>query len=99
MWQEIIISLLVGLIFGSLVGSLNHWLVWSALKKAGDVPLAAAKNKVMGRYLIRFVLDFLAMATFFIHKDIYVLVGTAVGLTIIGKILAIKYSLLKKEVK
>ncbi|MCR6545430.1 ATP synthase subunit I [Dehalobacterium formicoaceticum] len=99
MWQEILISLLVGLVFGSLIGALNHWLVWSALKKAGDVPSPAAKNKLMGRYLIRFMLDFLAMATFFIHKDLYVLVGTAVGLTLIGKVLAVKYSFVKKEVK
>jgi len=99
MWQNIVISLLVGLIFGSAVGSLNHWLVWSALKKSDQLRPAQVRNKLMGRYLIRYGVDFLALATYLWHKDTYILVGTAVGLTLIGKILAVKYSFLKKGVK
>lgn len=99
MWQDILIGLLVGLLFGSAAGSLNHWLVWSALKKTEHLRPAQVRNKLMARYLIRYAVDFLALATYLWHKDTYILVGTAVGLTLIGKILAVKYSFQKKEVK
>jgi hypothetical protein len=98
MWQEILVPMLAGLIFGSLVGSFNHWLVWSALKKveASNSPIAK-NNKILGRYLIRLFVDFLAMATFLLHRDVYALLGTALGLTLIGKVLSIKYSLIKRR--
>jgi len=99
MWQDIIISLIVGILFGSAVGIFNHWLVWSALKKAEHLPPAKARNKVMARYLIRYAVNFITLATYLWHKDTYVLVGTALGLTLMGKYLAVKYSFFKKEVK
>lgn len=99
MWQDIVISLLVGLVFGSAVGIFNHWLVWSALMKSEHLPPAKVRNKIMGRYLIRYAVNFLTLATYLWHKDTYILVGTAVGLTLVGKFLAVKYSVLKKEVK
>lgn len=99
MWQNTVMSLLGGLVFGSIIGSLNHWLVWSALKNTDQQRPAQVKNKLMGRYLIRYVVDFLALATYLWHKDTYILVGTALGLTLIGKVLAVKYSFLKKGVK
>lgn len=99
MWQSILASLLIGLVFGSAVGAFNHWLVWSALQKTDELRPAQVKNKFMMRYLIRYAVDFLALGTYLLHRDTYVLVGTAVGLTLIGKILAVKYSFLKKEVK
>lgn len=99
MWQNIIISSLVGLAFGSAVGSLNHWLVWSVLKKSDQFRPAQARNKLMARYLLRYALDFFALGTYLWHNDTYILVGTALGLTLIGKVLAVKYSLVKKEVK
>ncbi|MGI6685653.1 MAG: ATP synthase subunit I [Bacillota bacterium] len=99
MWQDIVISLLVGVIFGSAVGILNHWLVWSALKQSEQLSPAKARNKVMGRYLIRYAINFITLATYLWHKDTYILIGTALGLSLMGKFLAVKYSILKKEVK
>jgi len=99
MWQDIVVSLIIGLVFGSLVGVFNHWLVWSALKKTEHLPPVKVRNKLMGRYLIRYGVNFLTMATYLWHRDTYILVGTAVGLTLMGKFLAVKYSLFKKEVK
>ena len=96
---EIVISLFIGLFFGSTVGIFNHWLVWSAFKKSDRLPPAKARNKLMGRYLIRYAVNFLTLATYFWHRDTFILVGTAVGLTLMGKILAVKYSFFKKEVK
>ncbi|MGI6678059.1 MAG: hypothetical protein ACOX2Q_02980 [Dehalobacterium sp.] len=92
------------------VGGFNIWVPgWVFQSLAGLVcpqeggskqfPCIAKNNKILGRYLIRLFVDFLAMATYLIHRDVYVLVGTALGLTLFGKVLSMKYSLVKKEVK
>ena len=99
MWLEITKSLLIGLVFGAVVGLFNHWLVWSVTKDTEGYTPTQVQNRFMTRYLIRYFVNAVAMATYIWHKDTYILVGTAVGLTVFGKVLAIKYSSLKKGVK
>lgn len=99
MWPDIVTGLLIGLIIGGLVGVFNHWLVWSALKKSEHLPPAKGRNKIMVRYLIRYVINVVVLATYLWHKNTFILVGMALGLTIMAKVLAVKYSFLKKEVK
>ncbi|MGI6066205.1 MAG: ATP synthase subunit I [Bacillota bacterium] len=96
MWMDIVKSLLIGLAFGALVGLFNHWLVWSVLKKSDQFTPAQAKNKLMMRYIFRYFINVAVLATYLLHRDTYVLIGTAVGLTILGKILAVNYSFLKR---
>lgn len=97
-WLIIVKALLIGLAFGGMVGMFNHWLVWSVMKKAEHYTPARAKNKLMMRYLMRYFVNVLVLATYLLHRDTYMLIGTAVGLTIVAKILAINYTFLKKGV-
>lgn len=97
-WLEITKSLFTGLFFGSLVAFFNHWLVWSLMKKGDQYSPAVFKNKLMIRYIMRYFVNVLALATYLLHKETFVLVGTAVALSIVGKILAINYNFLKKGV-
>lgn len=99
MWLEITKSLIIGLAFGAVVSSFNHWLVWSVTNKTEGYTPAQVQNRFMTRYLIRYLINALAMATYLWHKDTYILVGTAVGLTVLGKVLAVKYAYVKKGVK
>ena len=94
--MDIVKSLLIGLAFGALVGLFNHWLVWSVLKKSDQFTPPQAKNKLMMRYIFRYFINVAVLATYLLHRDTYVLIGTAVGLTILGKILAVNYSFLKR---
>jgi len=96
---EITKSIIIGLAFGGAVGLFNHWLVWSASKEnEGETP-RQVQNRVMGRYLIRYFINILTMATYLWHKDMYLLAGTAVGLTVLGKALAVNQTFGKKGVK
>lgn len=94
-WFEIVKSLFEGLAFGAAVAAVNHWLIWSIVKNYDKYDPKKAKTKLFVRYFIRYILDVLAL--FLVYKHLYVLIGTALGLTLVGKVLAAKY-LLKKGV-
>jgi len=95
-WVEITKFLILGIAFGTIVGLFNHWLVWSVMKNIEQYPPAKGRNKLMGRYLIRYLMNLFAMAAFLLHRNTYILIGTAVGLTVLGKILAINYAFFKR---
>ncbi len=97
MWVKIVQSLLIGLAFGGVVAVFNHWLVWSWFKKTDKLPPAEAKKKLMVRYLIRYLINVLTLATYLLHRDTYLLIGTAAGLVLLGKILSINTFFNRKE--
>lgn len=94
-WFEIVKSLFIGLAFGTVVALGNHWLIWSVIKNYEHYDPKKAKTKVMVRYLLRYAVD--ALALFLVYKHLYILVGTAFGLTLVGKVLAAKYTFLKRR--
>lgn len=95
---HILKSLIMGFAMGVVVGAFNHWLVWSLLKKIEIYSPVQGKNKLMTRYLMRYLINGAIMATFFLHKDTYILIGTAVGLVVSGKFWAINFTFFKKGV-
>jgi len=68
---------LIGLAFGLLVGVINYRLLMAAVRKAA----LERSHQLLGRYLLRYLVDLAAFAlVFFIFRDPLVVGGTLIGL-------------------
>lgn len=83
------VSAMLGLLFGTTVSLFNHFLVKQVLGKDENTVDLKLKNKVLMRYGIRYLLNFLAM--FLVYKNTPMLIATALGLTVNKNVLFIKY--------
>jgi len=91
------LSALLGLAFGIAVSVLNHLILLQGQKAAKDMPPAKAKNTILLRYGIRYLLNLAAM--FLVYKNPAMLIATAIGLTANKNFLFIKHLLKKPERK
>ncbi len=82
-------SALIGLVFGLLVSAFNHFILIQGMKKAQNMPEHKAKNLITLRYGIRYVLNIAAL--FLVHKNMPMLVATALGLTASKNILFLRH--------
>lgn len=82
-------SALLGLTFGLAVSALNYYILARGLKKGEGREAKKAKNIVLSRYGVRYILNIAAL--FLVYRDTAMLIATAAGLTISNHILLIKY--------
>lgn len=82
-------SALIGLIFGLCVSGINYLILKQAMDKSNNLPPLKSKNLIFSRYLIRIFLDLAAL--FLVYKNVPMLIGTAIGLTITKNIMLIKH--------
>jgi hypothetical protein len=82
-------SALIGLAFGLLVSAFNHFLLIQGMRQAQNLPEHKAKNLITLRYGIRYVLNIAAL--FLVHKNMPMLVATALGLTASKNILFLRH--------
>ncbi|GAW93830.1 ATP synthase subunit I [Calderihabitans maritimus] len=87
-------ELFVGLAFGAVVSIFNHQLIVRLLPRLEGLPVDRAKAKLWGRYLVRYGINFLVL--FAVYKRVWLLTGTALGLTAMQKYLAVKYFFKRK---
>ncbi len=80
---------LLGLLLGLVIAGINHFLVVQVLRQADTLPAEKAKNKIMIRYGVRYLLNLAAL--FAVHKNAPMLIGTALGLTANKNMLFFKY--------
>lgn len=95
---EYAIGAVVGLIFGGLVGQLKNLFIWRKYLRDSDSSGAAEQNSVGGLYAragISYFVNILTLAAAFFLRNavpfhgLAFLVGTAVALTIMNKVLAL----------
>ena len=96
MLKEIIVGSLAGLAFGFFIGAIKYFLIWRPIIKGAGMASTKVSNYVI-RFSIRFFLslifDLLALFTVYFCRGflpwdyIYVLVGTAIALSISGLLL------------
>lgn len=91
---------LLGAVYGSVVGFLNHQVLvkgWNKITPENLSRVKKIKHNVMIRYAIHFFIDVLALLI--VAKWTPFLLGTACGIVIMQKILIVKYIKSDKEVK
>ncbi len=72
-----------GLLFGVLVGGINHWYTFSVLNRGRALGVELAQQ-MTGRFLIRFVVDFAAfMVVYLVFGDPLAIGGTLMGLLLV----------------
>lgn len=82
-------SALAGLALGLTVSLLNHLILLQGQRQAVHQPPAKARNTVLARYGIRYLLNVLAL--FLVYKNTAMLIATAIGLTANKNYLFIKH--------
>ena len=98
----IIISLLIGFAFGTIFSFFNHYLLLRAFRTMTLEDEAKDKQIITRAYFWRYIINIVALVAVFIvrahlpFKWEYILIGTAIGLTIPGRILAMKTGFEKK---
>ena len=81
-----------GLIFGTSVSAFNYFLTLRILGDFGQKH--KAKGRLAAVFFVRYALNFLTL--FLVYKNVPMLVGAAVGLTMVKNILFIKYLIKRK---
>lgn len=91
------ISLVQGLILGTAVSIFNHWIVVRALKKIEGLSVPQLKKRVYSRYLIRYAV--IAAVLFLVYRyfDVYMLIATALGMTVVKNYLAVKHFIIDRK--
>lgn len=93
-WKAILQYVLLGLTLGTLVSGLNHLQVWFLMKNYQKYSLSQIKSKLKNKYKVRFFTNILVLAL--VYKNTGLLIGTAIGLIIVPKLLVLNYTLLKR---
>ena len=99
-YLTIILLALAGVVYGTIVGILNHQILvkgWNKITPENLFQVNRLKRNVMVRYAIHFFIDVLALLI--VAKWTPLLLGTACGIVITQKILIVKYIKTGKEVK
>jgi len=89
-----IIGLLKGLLFGTAVSAFNHFLTLRILSHWGEESAHRTRGRVAAVYFMRYLINFAVL--FLVYKNVPVLVGTAIGLTMVKNILVVKYLIKRK---
>jgi hypothetical protein len=89
-----IIEVLKGLLLGTSISALNHFLTLRVLGDWGKVSSHKAKGRVTGVLFLRYFLNFATL--FLVYKNVPMLVGAAFGLTMVKNILFFKYLIKRK---
>ena len=76
---EWLIPALKGLVFGTSVALLNHFILIKGMKKAENKAGPEAKNTIAACYGIRYVLNIAALLL--VHNNSVMLIAAALGLT------------------
>jgi hypothetical protein len=92
-----IIELIKGLLLGTAVSAFNYFITLRALENWGEI--GSRKAKAKGRtslvFLVRYSLNFAAL--FLVYKNVPMLIGTGIGLTMVKNILFFKYLIKRKR--
>jgi len=80
---------LKGLLFGTAVGVLNNFISIKAAFPKKSLNNEKTKRRLAGAYVLRYLINFSAL--FLVYKNIPVLMGTALGLTVVKNIILICY--------
>ncbi|HHX95498.1 MAG TPA: hypothetical protein GX691_06755 [Clostridia bacterium] len=83
-----IIEFLKGLAFGTSVSIFNYYLTVRLLSNWGG-SVHKGKSRVTVVFIIRYALNFLTL--FLVYKNVPMLVGAAIGLTMVKNVLFFKY--------
>ncbi|MDK2880822.1 MAG: hypothetical protein PWQ99_597 [Clostridia bacterium] len=81
-------SLLIGLLWGTAVSIGNHFYLQWTIKKNQDRPPDQGMLAVTNCYLTRYFINILAM--FLVYRDMWMLLGTAVGLTVMKNVTIVR---------
>ena len=100
--METLLSLLIGILMGTVFAVLNHLILLSGMKRLKVEEEKSATSMVTRVYLIRYIINLVVLfALFFLRKYLpfnweYSLIGAAVGLTVPARIMSVKWGLEKK---
>lgn len=89
-----IIGFIKGLLFGTAVSAFNHFLTLRILRHWGEEGTHKTRGRVAAVYFMRYLINFAVL--FLVYKNVPVLVGTAIGLTMVKNILIVKYLIKRK---
>ncbi len=101
--MEYVFGAIVGLIYGGLVGFLKYLFLWKGL--ANDDDNTISMKTVSIRMIISFVTNFITLIITYFVRDIIpfdftaLAIGTAIALSISGKVFSIQKTLQKVEIK
>lgn len=88
------IKFIEGLIFGTAVSAINYFLTLRILENWGRTSQNKTKSRVTAVFFVRYALNFLTL--FLVYKNVPMLVGAAIGLTMVKNILVVK-NLIKRK--
>lgn len=86
------LDLLIGFLWGALFSVANYAYLQRVIRKNADKPAQKATLAVVNAHFVRYFLNIAALVA--VYKYMWVLVGTAVGLT-----LMLKYSIIKQFIE
>lgn len=89
-------SVILGLLLGIAVSTINYSITMIVTKNINPNNIQYKKKRMMFSIYLRFMINFLVL--FIVHKNIPMLIATALGLTFIKNVLFIKYLFCKKGV-
>lgn len=96
-WLAVLPLFCVGLVYGLLIGVLNHLFLSCSWQKIDLEHIERAKRRLMIRYAIHYFIYFIAL--FLVYRQVPILLGAGLGMVLIPKFLAIKYIITDKGVK
>jgi hypothetical protein len=82
-------SLAIGFLWGTLISVINYLYLQWVIKKNADKPPQKATLAVINAHFLRYFLNIGAL--FVVYRHMWVLVGTAVGLTTVNAVSVIRY--------
>ena len=98
---HIVAQVVLGILYGSLVGFFNHQLLVKGWNKVNSqsvlFKLDKLKRNIMVRYAVHFFIDVIALLL--VAQWLPSLLGAATGIVITQKVLIVKYIKTDKEVK
>ena len=98
----IIISVVMGTAFGTIFAFLDHYMLLKALRKLTFSDDSKDKGIIRRVYILRYVINLVVLIFVFVIRDYlpfrweYILIGTALGLTLPARFLAMHMGIEKK---
>lgn len=99
------IGAIAGLILGGIIGQLKNLFIWQRYLRKSDAAGADSAGGVYGRAMVSYFVNILTLAAVFFCRNIVpfsgiaFLIGTAVALTVMNKVLAIQQKKLEDRRK
>lgn len=88
------LDLLVGFLWGLLISIVNYSYLQYEIKKNAGKSAQKATLAVVNAHFVRYFLNIMALVLVVVYKHVWVLVGTAVGLTVM-----LKYTIVKQFIE